>query len=172
MLRIRRKAMRIRDTCVPGGETPPLRYPRKVVRIRRGVVQIRKFLLHTSSVTFGDSFSSRRSLGAVPRRCDSGMLRLKTRGGFFAPSQSKIKDFCQLSHRESQGRCRASAINPNLKWTVVRKSPGFESRGIFFSRSSAAVCCTGGYTGGSIFPSGAAAAGGCPAPRSCPWTAK
>ena len=23
------------------------------------------------------------------------------------PSQSKIKDFCQLSHRESQGRCRA-----------------------------------------------------------------
>ncbi|MBR5617737.1 MAG: hypothetical protein IKW50_06085, partial [Oscillospiraceae bacterium] len=43
-------------------------YPRKVVRIRRGVVQVRKVLLHTSSVTFGDSFSSRRSLGAVQNR--------------------------------------------------------------------------------------------------------
>ena len=34
-------------------------------RIRRGVVRSGKVLLHTSSVTFGDSFSSRRSLGAV-----------------------------------------------------------------------------------------------------------
>ena len=26
--------------------------------------------------------------------------------GFFVPSQSKIYDFCQLSHRESQGQLR------------------------------------------------------------------
>ena len=31
--------MGIRDVCVPGGGTPPLRYPRKVVWIRRGVVR-------------------------------------------------------------------------------------------------------------------------------------
>ena len=46
-----------------GGGTPPLREDGG--RIRRGVVQVRKVLLHTSSVTSGDSFSSRRSL----RRC-------------------------------------------------------------------------------------------------------
>ena len=34
-----------------GGGTPPLRYPRRVVRIRRGMVQVRKGLPHTSSVT-------------------------------------------------------------------------------------------------------------------------
>ena len=39
MLRIRRKPMGIRDVCVPGGGTPPLRYPREVVWIRRGVVR-------------------------------------------------------------------------------------------------------------------------------------
>ena len=59
------------------------------------------------SVSFADSSPHKGSLGALPRRCGNGTLRLKTRRGLFAPSQSKIKDFCQLSHRESQGRCRA-----------------------------------------------------------------
>ena len=63
----------------------------------------------------------------MPRRCDSGMLRLKTRGGFFVPSQSKIKDFCQLSHRESQGRCRARgrhwARRKAERWRTLSERP-------------------------------------------------
>ena len=72
MVRFRRKAMGIRDTCVPGGETPPLRYPRKVVRIRRGVGQVRKVLPHTSSV------KNQRFLTASPQGEALGRCRAST----------------------------------------------------------------------------------------------
>ena len=55
-----------------------------------------------SSVSCADTFPHGEGFGALPRQCNNGMLHLKTRGGFFVPSQSKIKDFCQLSHRGSE----------------------------------------------------------------------
>ena len=57
--------MGMRDVFPRGRRNASPTRRREVGRIRRGVVQVRKVLLHTSSVTFGDSFSSRSSLGAV-----------------------------------------------------------------------------------------------------------
>ena len=46
------------------------------------------------------------------------------------PSQSKIKDFCQLSHRESQecGKLKFEVAEPN-RAVVHRKMPAIQARG-------------------------------------------
>ena len=58
--------MGMRDVLPRGRRNASPTRRREVGRIRRGVVQVRKVLLHTSSVTFGDSFSSR---GERAERC-------------------------------------------------------------------------------------------------------
>ena len=62
MLRFRREPTGIRDVLPRGRRNASPTRGRKVGRVCRWVVRIWKVLLHTSSVTSGDSFSSRRSL--------------------------------------------------------------------------------------------------------------
>ena len=83
------------------------------------------------SVSFADSSPDKGSLGALPRQCGSGMLRLKTRGGFFVPSQSKIKDFCQLSHRGSEPSAASGRKSEVSEWQRSKKSRKSVSPKIF-----------------------------------------
>ena len=68
MLRFRREPMGMRDVLPRGRRNASPTGRREVGRVCRWVVRIWEVLPHTSSVTSGDSFSSRRSL----RRCRAG----------------------------------------------------------------------------------------------------